>query len=273
MGARDHLPVGERHHRYLLDARVGHLRSPRTSTDAHLVERQRDLSRGADGACLAWREAVYDVGGMDAGVPHGLGLPKKVALASHPLVLPPVCAEEVEVDEAPEGEQLDEDPYGLLLVVLAGHAPTVPIPLQPFHLLLTDRSVPLTQAFQVVGDDRVAVLVCSLGDLAHEPDLGKVLDVQRHREQGVPEHVVDGREIPQMPEVKTDVLAVMRSSDALFKQDAVGRELPVTGSARAPRPVPLLSRPDVAVPLDARRRRGPVVVGLGAGTAFPHRAA
>ena len=63
VGARDHLPVGERHHRYLLDARVGHLRSPRTPVDAHLVERQRDLPRGADGARLAWLEAVYNVDG------------------------------------------------------------------------------------------------------------------------------------------------------------------------------------------------------------------
>ena len=130
--------------------------------------------------------------------------------------------------------------------------PAVPIPLQPLHFLLANRSVPLTQAFQVVGDNRVAVLVCSIGDLAHELDLGEVLDVQRHREQGVPEYVVDGREIPQMPEVKTDVLAVMRPSDALFKQDAVGRKLPVAGSARAPRPAPLLCCPGVAVPLDVR---------------------
>ena len=35
-----------------------------------------------------------------------------------------------------------------------------------------------------------------------------------------------------------------------------GRELPVAGSARAPRPVPLLCRPDVAVPFDVRRRQG-----------------
>ena len=45
-----------------------------------------------------------------------------------------------------------------------------------------------------------------------------MLDVQRHRQQRVPEHVVDGRETSQMSEIESDVLAVYDKARAFHRE-------------------------------------------------------
>lgn len=57
-------------------------------------------------------DAVQDVGRVGAGVPHGLRLAQHVMLVSHLVVVPALGAEEVEVYEASEREELHEDPDG-----------------------------------------------------------------------------------------------------------------------------------------------------------------
>ena len=200
---------------------------PSPLVQADFRKRTGDLVRGSDIAGCPGREAVDDSRRVSAGVSDGLDLLQQVVLFPHSSVVPFEGAKAVEVDEPAERDKLDEHPCGIGTVVPADKVAAVPVVLEAPYLTIADVQALLREAGQIVHDDGVAVLVRPLGDLAHELGLGEVLDVQGHRQQRVAQHVVDGREVLQVPEVEPHVLAVVFSTDAPVEECAVGRELEV----------------------------------------------
>ena len=188
---------------------------PRALIQADSRERQGDLVRGPDVARDPGREAVDDGRRVRAGVPDGLGLLQQVVLPPRLPISPPERAEAVEVDEASERDQLDKRPCRTGAGILAREAAAVPVVLEAPYLADADVQALLRETRKVVPDDRVTVLLGALGQAAHQLDLREVLDVQRHRQQRVAQHVVDGREVAQVPEVEPHVLAVSLAADAL----------------------------------------------------------
>ena len=162
---------------------------------------------------------------MRRGVSQRVRAPEHVVLVLHLGIAPSIGAEEVEVGEGAERRQLQKDPRRHLANrVPRNERSEVGVVFQAVELSLPAVAVAVVEGCEVVGEDRVAVLVRLFGDALDQPGLRGVLHVEGQRQQEAAQLAVDGGEVDEVPEVEPGVLAVSRPAYAFGEQHAVGSE-------------------------------------------------
>ncbi len=218
--------VGVSENGHLQNARIAHLRAPEALGHADFAESRGQRRRVPQ----QWRvrrraKPVHDSARVRRGVSQRVRTPEHVVLVPHPGIAPSVGAEEVKVGKGAERRKLQKHPRRHLANrVPRNERPKVGVVFQTLELSLPAVAVAVVEGCEVVGEDRVTVLVRFFSDALDQPGLRGVLHVEGQRQQEAAKLAVDRGEVDEMPEVEPGVLAVPRPAYALGEQRAIGRE-------------------------------------------------